>query len=96
MSVFRLKIYLSVILVLGSIFSSGLCAYKLPSSKPNILFILVDDMGYADISVLGQKKYRTPHIDAIFHGGTYFTNGYVTNSVCAPSRAGLILSLIHI
>ncbi|RCL33891.1 MAG: hypothetical protein DBX01_05100 [Puniceicoccaceae bacterium] len=90
MSVFRLKIYLSVILVLGSIFSSRLCAYKLPSSKPNILFILVDDMGYADISVLGQKKYRTPHIDAIFHGGTYFTNGYVTNSVCAPSRAGLI------
>lgn len=59
-------------------------------AKPNILFILADDLGYADIGVHGCKDYKTPHIDSIFNNGVRFTQGYVTNAVCAPSRAGLI------
>lgn len=61
-----------------------------PAKKPNILYILADDLGYADLSVQGQKKFQTPNIDSIFEQGVRFTNGHVSNSVCAPSRAGLI------
>jgi arylsulfatase A-like enzyme len=58
--------------------------------KPNILYILADDLGYADLGVHGCKQYKTPNIDSIFEGGVRFEQGYVSNSVCAPSRAGLL------
>ena len=57
---------------------------------PNILLILADDLGYADLSVHGQQQFSTPNIDTIFDNGVRFTQAYVTNSVCAPSRAGLL------
>ena len=60
------------------------------TAKPNILLILADDLGYNDLSVQGSKQIKTPNIDRIFNEGIRFTNGYVTNSVCAPSRAGLL------
>ncbi len=59
-------------------------------SQPNIIHILVDDLGYADLSVHGQTEFSTPNIDSIFNGGARFTDSYATNSVCAPSRAGLL------
>ena len=60
--------------------------------QPNILYILADDLGYADLSVQGwaDLEFTTPHIDSIFTGGARFKAGYVSNSVCAPSRAGLL------
>ncbi|HEY5653215.1 MAG TPA: sulfatase-like hydrolase/transferase, partial [Pontiella sp.] len=58
--------------------------------KPNILFILADDLGYNDLSIQGSNQIKTPHIDRILSGGVRFTNGYVSNAVCAPSRAGLL------
>ena len=62
------------------------------SGQPNILYILADDLGYADISAMGwaDLEFETPNIDSIFNGGVYFQAGLVPNSVCAPSRAGLI------
>ncbi len=60
------------------------------SSKPNVIVILADDLGYGDTSVYGSKIIRTPNIDALAASGTRFTAGYVTNPVCAPSRAGLM------
>jgi len=60
------------------------------ADKPNIILILADDLGYADLSVQGCKQFDTPHIDSIFKNGVRFTRGYVSNSVCAPSRAGLL------
>ncbi|MDO5968704.1 sulfatase [Flavivirga aquimarina] len=60
------------------------------SKKPNILFILVDDLGYADLSVMGSKYYETPNIDKIANSGTVFTNGYAACTVCSPSRASLM------
>ncbi|RMD80429.1 MAG: hypothetical protein D6820_06700, partial [Lentisphaerae bacterium] len=61
---------------------------------PNILLILADDLGYGDLSIHGSKPIRTPNIDSIFRKGVQFTQGYVSNSVCAPSRAGLLTGLM--
>ena len=59
-------------------------------SKPNILFILADDLGYADLSCMGSQYYETPNIDRIAAQGTIFTNGYATCQVCSPSRASIM------
>ena len=57
---------------------------------PNVLLILADDLGYADIGVHGSRTIPTPHIDSIANGGVRFTNAYVTAASCSPSRAGLL------
>jgi arylsulfatase A-like enzyme len=58
--------------------------------KPNILVIVADDLGYADIGVHGCKDIPTPHIDSLAANGVRFTNGYVSCPVCSPTRAGLL------
>ncbi len=58
--------------------------------RPNVIIILTDDMGYADVGFNGCKDIPTPNIDRIAKNGVVFTNGYVSYAVCAPSRAGLI------
>jgi len=57
---------------------------------PNLVIIMTDDQGYADVGFNGCEDIPTPNIDRIAHEGVRFTNGYVTYSVCSPSRAGLI------
>jgi arylsulfatase B len=59
-------------------------------SRPNIIVILADDLGYGDTSAYGSKVVRTPNIDALAAGGVRFTDGHVTHPVCSPSRAGLL------
>ena len=58
--------------------------------NPNIIFILADDLGYADISCLGQNKFSTPNIDKLVSQGMVFTQHYSGSSVSAPSRSCLI------
>lgn len=58
--------------------------------SPNILFILVDDLGYADLGCQGSKEIRTPHIDKLASSGLRFTDAYVTAPQCGPSRAGIM------
>lgn len=58
--------------------------------KPNIVFILIDDMGYADIGCMGSKEIRTPHIDRIAKEGVKLSNFYANAPVCTPTRAGFI------
>jgi arylsulfatase A-like enzyme len=65
-------------------------AGKPKAARPNILVILVDDLGYADIGVHGGKAVATPHIDKLARSGVRFTNGYVSAPYCSPSRAGLL------
>lgn len=60
------------------------------TSKPNILFILADDLGYNDVSCMGSNYYETPNIDKIAQKGMIFTNGYAACQVCSPSRASLM------
>lgn len=59
-------------------------------SKPNILFILADDLGYYDLSCMGSKYYETPNIDRIANEGMVFTEGYAACQVCSPSRASIM------
>lgn len=66
----------------------SLCAEE--SKKPNILLIVGDDMGYADVGFHGCKDIATPHLDALAAAGARFTNGYVTGPYCSPTRAGLL------
>lgn len=58
--------------------------------KPNIVVILSDDAGYNEFSMNGSKSIQTPRIDSIGKSGVRFTNGYVSGTVCSPSRAGLL------
>ena len=58
--------------------------------KPNILFIVGDDMGYADVGFQGCKDIPTPNLDALAKSGVRFTNGYVSGPYCSPTRAGLL------
>ena len=57
---------------------------------PNIILILADDLGYADVGFNGSKDIMTPHLDQIAANGVVFKEGYVSYPVCGPSRAGLI------
>lgn len=58
--------------------------------RPNILFILADDLGYTDLSCMGSKYYETPNIDQIARSGIVFTSGYAACQVCSPSRASIM------
>ena len=62
----------------------------LNKNSTNLIIILADDLGYADVGFNGCKDIPTPNIDAIANNGVKFTNGYVTYPVCGPSRAGLL------
>src|SRR5262245_41899488 len=59
-------------------------------AKPNILVILADDQGYADVGVQGCKDFPTPHIDSLARNGVRFSSGYVSGVYCSPTRAGLM------
>ena len=61
--------------------------------KPNVLLILVDDLGYNDIGYHGNDTVQTPRIDKLAKEGVIFKNGYVTASVCGPTRAALITGI---
>ena len=60
------------------------------TKKPNIIFIMVDDLGYGDLGCYGQKEIKTPNIDALSKNGMLFTNAYAGSPVCAPSRSVLM------
>ena len=71
--------------------SLALCSLSLQAGEaPNLVVIMTDDQGYADVGFNGCKDIPTPNIDKIAGEGIRFTNGYVTYSVCGPSRAGFI------
>jgi len=60
------------------------------NAKPNIVFIMADDMGYADASCYGRPDFETPNIDSIALRGTRFLQGYANSAVCSATRTGLI------
>src|SRR6516225_8709098 len=59
-------------------------------TRPNVLVIVADDLGYGDIGVHGGRDVPTPHLDALAARGVRCTNGYVSAPYCSPSRAGLL------
>ncbi|MCB1018739.1 MAG: sulfatase-like hydrolase/transferase [Acidobacteria bacterium] len=64
-------------------------------AKPNIVLIVADDLGYAELSCQGARDLPTPNIDSLAENGIRFTNGYVSAPVCCPSRAGLMTGRIQ-
>ncbi|MBM4155941.1 MAG: sulfatase, partial [Lentisphaerae bacterium] len=61
-----------------------------PEPRPNVVVILADDLGYADLGCQGSAEVKSPHIDSIAANGVRFTAGYVSAPQCCPSRAGLV------
>jgi arylsulfatase A-like enzyme len=58
--------------------------------RPNIVVIVADDLGFADLGFQGSRDIRTPHLDRLAASGVRFDNGYVTHPFCSPTRAGLL------
>ena len=83
------------ILITGVLFfCSGFSfAQSTSRQKPNIVFILADDLGYGDVGVYGQKKILTPNIDQLAKDGTRFTDFYAGAPVCSPSRGSILTGL---
>ncbi|MEP7148849.1 MAG: sulfatase-like hydrolase/transferase [Acidobacteriota bacterium] len=69
--------------VAGSLSTSGVA-----QTRPNVLFILADDLGWGDLSCYGRPDYRTPHLDKLAAQGMKFTNAYSAAPVCTPTRVG--------
>jgi arylsulfatase A-like enzyme len=72
------------------VFVGGLCACAAEVRKPNIVFILADDLGYTDVGCFGSKYYETPNIDKLAADGMRFTSGYTCGPNCQPTRAALM------
>ena len=68
----------------------GVCRADDDGDRPNIIFILADDLGYGDLSCFGQTNFSTPRIDRLAEEGMRLTNHYAGSTVCAPSRACLL------
>lgn len=60
------------------------------SDKPNIIYIMADDLGYADLSCYGRKDYQTPHLDKLASQGVKFMNAYAAAPVCTPTRVAFM------
>ena len=71
-------------------FSSLFSCCNKKENKPNIIFILVDDLGWTDTSSYGSKFYQTPNIDYLASNGVKFTNAYAASNVCSPTRASIL------
>lgn len=79
---------LATVLVLPLLLGQLLGAAE--TKRPNIVFILADDLGWRDLSNEGSTFYESPHIEAIATGGMKFTRGYAACQVCSPSRASIL------
>ena len=72
------------------VFLCSLLRLSAAQPTPNLLVIIADDLGYADLGVHGGREVPTPHLDALSRAGTRFTSGYVSAPYCSPSRAGFL------
>ncbi|HTD86380.1 MAG TPA: sulfatase-like hydrolase/transferase, partial [Candidatus Binatia bacterium] len=90
MARFRFVIICALLAIAAAQRPNNPFADKLKPSKPNIIFILADDLGYGDLGCYGQTKIKTPNIDRLAGEGMRFTQCYAGSTVCAPSRSALM------
>ena len=81
----RIIYKLSIFITIGLFFS-----YLKAKTKPNLIFIMADDLGYGDLGCFGQKLIKTPCLDQMAKEGMKFTRFYSGSTVCAPSRSVLM------
>ena len=87
----RRKLLCNAALGTAALAAGGIGAYAQPAPRPpNIIFILADDLGYADVSCYGRRDFTTPNIDRIAARGMRFLQGYANSAVCSASRLALI------
>ena len=87
-----MRIFNALFFLLFIIITTGFSQNKSPkvNSKPNIIIIYLDDLGYGDLSCYGATAIKTPNIDMLAKGGVRFTNGYASSATCTPSRYALL------
>ncbi len=76
--------------LLASSMCASLARPAAPEKPPNMLLILVDDLGYGDLASFGAQDLQTPHIDSLVRSGVRFGNFYANSPVCSPTRAALL------
>ena len=88
----RMRLNLSTVFLVALAFllPDNVAAKSIKARKPNIIFIMADDLGYGDLSCYGQTHFRTPHLDRMAAEGKRFTQYYSGSTVCAPSRCALL------
>lgn len=80
--------FLFGVMLVPLVFQVG-CSETEPSNRPNIVFILADDLGWMDLGYMGSEFYETPNIDKLASEGMVFTNAYAASPICSPSRAAI-------
>ena len=88
-----LKPSLLLLCVMSLLVSGHQPAWAQDAPRPNIIFIMADDLGYGDLSCYGQTNWQTPVLDGLAQGGLMFTDAYAGSTVCAPSRASLLTGM---
>ena len=83
-------LYIGIFLLNALVSVTVVSAQSGTVSKPNIVFIYADDLGYGDLSCYGASKIRTPNIDRIASQGMRFTNAHASSATCTPSRYSLM------
>jgi len=84
-----LRVYL--IIIVSFFICDSVVAQK--NSRPNIILLVADDLGYGDVGCYGQQKIETPNIDKLAKNGMKFTQFYAGSTVCAPSRSSFLTGL---
>ena len=85
--------FMLALAVCATLLANCMKCFGASARKPNIIFVLADDLGYGDLVCYGQKKFATPNIDKLATGGVRFTQVYAGAPVCAPSRCSLLTGL---
>ncbi|MGZ0169200.1 MAG: sulfatase-like hydrolase/transferase [Planctomycetales bacterium] len=79
--------------LIAALFITGIITYDLPAAEarqPNVVFFLVDDLGWSDVGCYGSRFYETPNIDRLAVDGVRFTDAYAACHVCSPTRASIL------
>lgn len=83
-------VFVTILLALSGLGNLALASEETPQTRPNIVVILADDLGYADVGFQGARDFDTPNIDRLAAEGMTFSQAYVSHPYCSPSRAGLL------
>src|SRR5437879_2325065 len=89
----RLMVAVGCVLALGLAGIAESPQSRAQATRPNILLIQADDLGYGDLSAFGQARFQTPSLDRLAREGMRFTQYYAGSTVCAPSRAALMTGM---
>src|SRR5688572_31166469 len=88
-----MRMFLALVAALCTV-QTGFCE-QTPPRRPNLVWIMADDLGYGDLGCYGQQVIATPHLDQMAKDGLRFTQFYAGATVCAPSRSVLMTGQHH-